>query len=158
MRARRVGGALLLAALGVSACAREPGAADRKPPLETVEVGVKLDAYASLDEEPVEERRAAPIGGIAGVLPDGFPTDVPLPAPSSLVDFATSPGQGPSVTLELQSAPAAASRAYEAKLAAAGFVPGANGLWSRSGRRIRVSVTPFGGAARITVQVLSGRA
>lgn len=151
-------GALVAATLAAPACERrqEPAPGDAK--LETVEVGAKLDAYASLDQEPVEARRAAPAGGIAGALPEGFPKDVPLPSPASLVDFAATPGEGLSVTLEQQSAPEAAVRAYEAKLRAAGFASGEGGLWSRAGRRLRVSVSDFGGAARITVQVLSGRA
>ena len=148
--------ALLSAWLGWVGCARAPEPAENGH-LETVEVGVKLDEYASLEEEPVEVRRREPASGIAGVLPEGFPGDVPLPTPSSLVDFVAEPGRGLSVTLERQSPPEAARRSYEAKLRGAGFRDLGEGSWKRGERRIRVSVESFGGAARITVEIVRGR-
>lgn len=149
----------LLAALALlPACARRPAAEPgAEGSLETVDVSPQLDADATLDDEPVERRRAPPTGGVAGVLPETFPRDVPLPTPSSLVDFAAGAGVDPAVTLELRSAPDAARRAYEAKLAAAGFERTGEGLWTRGSRRLRVSVTDFAGAARITVRVVAGR-
>jgi len=150
--------AALLAALAlVPACARrEDAAPGTGGKLDTVEVTAQPDAGASLENEPVEARRAAPAGGIAGALPENFPRDVPLPTPSSLVDFVAGAGSDPALTLELQSAPDAARRAYEAQLAAAGFEPGGEGLWTRGARRLRISVTDFAGAARITVRVVTG--
>jgi len=147
---------IVLACLG-SACAPAP---ERAPTggerLETVEVGAKLDAHASLEEDPIEIRRREPSGGISGVLPEGFPSDVPLPTPSSLVDFVAAPGEGLAVTLEVQSSPEVALAGYEAKLRAAGFGSRGGGVWSRERRRIRVSVDSFGGAARIRVEILRG--
>ena len=140
------------------ACGRRPeAAAGAGEALETVEVTPQPDSEASLENEPVEVRRAAPSSGVAGALPESFPRDVPLPMPSSLVDFVAEAGHDPAVTLELQSAPETARRAYEAQLVAAGFERAGDGLWTRGARRVRVSVTDFAGAARITVRVVTGR-
>jgi hypothetical protein len=146
----------LAAALVAGGCRREPAAetSNAPAPLPTVEVGEAPDAHASLEHEQVERRRAE--GAVAGVLPTGFPDDVPLPQPSSLVDFGRGPLGGPSVTLELQMPAAAAQRAYEARLAGAGFERQAPGVWRRGRRRIGVGVEPYQGAARVEVEILAG--
>jgi len=144
--------ALLLA----PGCAREPRQTGTADELATVDVSAPIDAAASLAGDVVE-RRPAPAGslpGVAGVLPDGFPRDLPLPTPSSLVDFDTGPHGGVRLALDVQAAPAAALAAYEARLRAAGFAPSQGGLWTRGARRIAVGVTPFSGAARVSVELV----
>ena len=121
--------------------------------LETVEVAPAIDAAASLEGDVVERRPVAP-RGVAGVLPEGVPTDVPLPAPSSLVDFGPGPRGGASVTLEVGSAPAAALAAYETRLRSAGFAADGDGAWKRGSRRVAVTVAPFSGVARLTIEPL----
>lgn len=148
--ARRLAVATTLAIL--AACARESAPPPAAGGLETVEVAPAIDAGASLEGDVVEPRRAAPTGGVAGVLPEGFPTDVPLPTPSSLVDFGPGPRGGASVTLEVPSAPAKALAAYASQLRAAGFVEEAAGVWSRGKRRVAVAVVPFAGVARLTIE------
>ncbi|MBP1643015.1 MAG: hypothetical protein H6Q03_1684 [Acidobacteria bacterium] len=146
----------LAAALLAGGCRRasEPEAGREPAPLPTVDVSEPPDARASLEHEQVEQRRTE--SAVAGVLPSGFPDDVPLPQPSSLVDFGRGPLGGPSVTLEVQVSAAAAQRAYEARLAGAGFERQAPGLWRRGRRRIGVGVEPYEGAARVEVEILAG--
>jgi len=144
--------ALALMVTLLAACARESAPPPAADGLETVEVAPAIDAGASLEGDVVEPRRAAPAGGVAGVMPEGFPTDVPLPTPSSLVDFGPGPRGGASVTLEVASAPAAALAAYETQLRAAGFVEDEPDVWIRGKRRIAVAVAPFAGVARLTIE------
>ena len=78
--------ASLVLALGACSPAPPP-AAERAPELATVEVSAAPDAAYSIADDKVE-RRANP-NAIAGALPDGFPTDIPVYLPSSLVDFTS---------------------------------------------------------------------
>lgn len=164
-RARRAGRAPLaplaalaplvtLAALALAGgCSRgAPPAPGAAAPLPTVEVTEQPDAHASLAEEAVERRPVAP-SGVAGVLPDDFPRDVPLPVPSSLVDFGRGARGGPRIVLEVQAAPAAARAAYERRLREAGFAPAASGLWRRGAREVAVAVVPWQGAARVELEI-----
>lgn len=148
--ARRFAGLLAVAVL--AACAAESAPPPAGGELDTVDVAPAIDAAASLEADVVERRPAAPTGGVAGVLPEGFPTDVPLPTPSSLVDFGPGPRGGASVTLEVAAAPAAALAAYAARLRAAGFVEQGDGVWARGPRRVAVAVAPFSGVARLTIE------
>jgi hypothetical protein len=136
----------------LAGCERESARPPAADGLETVEVAPAIDAGASLEGDVVEPRRAAPAGGVAGVLPEGFPADVPLPAPSSLVDFGAGPRGGASVTLEVASTPANALAAYESQLRAAGFVEEGADVWVRGERRVAVAVAPFAGVARLTIE------
>ena len=87
MAARTAPPALLLAVLlATRACSPAPPPAAEKPPeLATVEVTAAPDAAYSIADDKVE-RRANP-NAMAGALPDGFPPDIPVYRPSSLVDF-----------------------------------------------------------------------
>jgi hypothetical protein len=129
------------------ACA--PTSPGGEKPIETVDVAPAIDAAASFDDEPVEPPRPAG-GSVAGVLPAGFPRDVPLPEPSSIVDFDER-----SVTFELGGAGAEARAAYRRRLAAAGFRAAAGDVWHRGARRIRVVESERGGAARVTLEILT---
>ncbi|MEO8505573.1 MAG: hypothetical protein ABI609_16885 [Acidobacteriota bacterium] len=55
----------------------------------TVEVGAAPDAALSTETDRVETRHDA---AFSGVLPGGFPKDVPTYVPSTLVDFGTGAG------------------------------------------------------------------
>lgn len=108
------------------------------PTLETVEVGAAPDAAASLAEEQVERRRRDE-SGVAGVLPAGFPTDVPLFQPSSLVDFASQPGGGISITLDTRQSYAAVRAAYPQQLAAAGWQAAGEERYRKGERELSVT-------------------
>ena len=154
MSGRAAPAVLAALALVAAGCSRgRPEAAPGPAALPTEEVSEKPDAHASLADEQVEVRPAAP-AGVAGILPEGFPRDVPLPEPSSLVDFGRGPRGGAQVVLEVQAAPAAARAAYEQRLRRAGFEPDAAGVWRRGARAIGVEVVPFSGAARVELEIL----
>lgn len=141
-------GALSALIVAVAACRRS-----EEPPkpgeLETVDVAPSPDAEASLEGDVVERRPVAPAGGVAGALPEGFPRDVPVPTPSSLVDVGER-----TVTFEIASAPAAAEAAYRRRLHAAGFAPDAGGAWRRGPRALRFVVEPIHGVARLRLEIV----
>lgn len=64
----------------------EPPPVAAAPELATVDVAPAPDAAADLSGDVVE--RARPKLVVAGVLPEFFPREVPLPIGTSLVDFA----------------------------------------------------------------------
>ncbi len=135
------------ATLVLAGCPAAPSRnAKQAPPIE--EVRAAPDAQASLAGDTV----AAPVpraGAVAGSLPADFPRDVPLPRPSSLVDF------GPrSVTLEIEGSLEATRRSYEASLARAGYAVRADGSWRRGTRALRVTYGDHGGATRVEIEIL----
>jgi hypothetical protein len=80
---RRGWGALAAATLLAVACAPRQQESELEP-LETEEVGGAPDSTADLTTDAVGPR---PVEGLSGVLPSGFPRDLPVVTPSSLVDF-----------------------------------------------------------------------
>lgn len=116
-------------------------------PLDTVDVTAKPDAAATLETDGVAAPRADE-SGVAGVLPPDFPKDVPLPEPSSLVDFGER-----GVTVEVQSGRAQAQAAYFARLRANGFTAAADGSWQKGPRRLAIAFADASGATRITIDV-----
>jgi hypothetical protein len=143
--------ALLLALPALAAglaCAPKPGAnPGATPALDTVEVTAKPDAQASLAGDAVAAPRPEATG-VAGVLPPDFPKDVPLPEPSSIVDFVPH-----GVTLEVQAPRAQAQSDYFARLRARHFASGAGGTWSDGKRTLRVAFADASGATRITIEI-----
>jgi len=139
----------VLAALACSPPPEKAPSIERR--LETVEVAAAPDAEASLEGDRLEPRVASGRAAIAGVLPEGFPSDVPLPRPSSLVDF------GPrSVTLEVDGGREGVRSAYLEQLAAAGFVARDGGRWQRANRSLRVDFAARAGATRVTIEIVPG--
>ena len=136
---------LMLAACG------DRRAAKPATELGTVEVTAKPDAAASLDADTV----ARPVGtgsAVAGALPLEFPRDVPLPKPSSLIDFS-----GRSVILEVGGSPAEALADYSRRLRDAGFGAEPGGRWRRGTRRLAVASRPAsGGATHLVIEILPG--
>ena len=152
-RVARTGLPLALAALGglvvlggLGGCNRAPAERADKP-LETIDVTEKPDAEATLETDKVAAPRADALG-VAGALPADFPQDVPLPKPSSLVDFTPH-----GVTLEVQAGRAEAKAAYLALLKARGFAPAGADVWQKGARRIGVAFADAAGATRITVEI-----
>jgi len=137
----RKGGFLGLVApiLALGACSAPPAnAPPPQPTLETVEVGSARDAKASLAEERVERRRAE--AGVAGVLPEGFPADVPLLRPASLIDFASEPDGRLSITLGTKTSCSVSDETYRRLLASAGWTPaGGAGRFHLGGRELAVA-------------------
>jgi len=141
---------LFALALAITACGGSSRHAEEK--LDTVDVTSQPDADASLEGDTI----ATPVGmasrGVAGALPGDFPRDVPLPSPSSLVDFAHRPGDR-SVTLEIDLPPDQVRETYGRQLLSNGYRELSDGSWSGHGRTLRFSIAPLHGVARLTVHV-----
>ncbi|HEX9801387.1 MAG TPA: hypothetical protein VGC00_14600 [Thermoanaerobaculia bacterium] len=146
----RATGAMLVAAALAAACggAGESGSDE----LATVDVTPQPDAAASLEADAVARPVGLAVGGIAGALPEDFPPEVPLPSPSSLVDFGST-GAETSVTLAVDLPAERVEETYRRQLAAAGFRVRADGSFAGRGHTLRYTVEPFHGAARLTVRV-----
>ncbi len=143
--------ALQMAVLLVAAAACSPApppASEKAPDLPTVEVTAAPDAAYSIEGDRVEQR--ANPNAMAGALPDGFPADIPLYRPSSLVDFTPRPEGGASVVFATPAEAAAVSGALQQKLRAAGWQAGTAGNWTKAGRKLRlvVEATPAGARFR----------
>jgi len=148
---RRLVTTALAAALAVAACSRGP-AKSSSAELETVDVADQPDARASLDGDAVARPVGLPAGGIAGALPADFPREVPLPSPSSLVDFASGGGET-SVTLAIDLPPEPVRASYLRQLAAAGFAEQSDGSFAGAGLALRFAIEARHGASRLTVRV-----
>jgi hypothetical protein len=144
-------GLALLAALSAAvACApAPPPAAEKSPDLETVEVTAAPDAAYSTADDRVE-RRADP-GALAGALPDGFPPDIPVYRPSSLVDFTARPEGGFAVAFASPSEVSTVASEMSRKLGAAGWQAAKAGVWTKAGRKLRLTVeaNPAGALFRL---------
>ncbi len=154
---RSAAAAALAAALAVVASCgqsrRDPSQAPPDPPLETVEVGDALDAELDTSEDVVAARR--PREDVGGVLPGGFPRDLPLPTPTTLVDFGDATGGGAWVLLASPRSAAALSSQLAQDLPAAGWRLSAAGPpWTaaRDGRSVRIAVTARGAGSELKIE------
>jgi len=142
-------------AAAVVLCASGCGGARHSAPadeLDTVDVTAQPDAESSLADERVARPIGMPAVGVAGALPGDFPREVPLPSPSSLVDFSTD-GRERSVTLVVDQPAAQVRNVYRRQLAAAGFEDDEAGLSVGHGLVVRFAVEPFHDATRLTIRV-----
>lgn len=146
--ARTILPALALAVLlQAGACSpAPPPTAEKAPELATVEVAAAPDAAYSIADDKVE-RRANP-NAIAGALPDGFPADIPVYLPSSLVDFTSRPEGGSVVVFATPASVSTVSAALSQKLRAAGWQAASSGAWTKAGRRLRLTVEPTAAGSR----------
>lgn len=141
--------ALLLLLATSTACRREqpvPAAAPGDD-LQTVEVAPPPDALVDIDTDVRERRRAE---AFSGVLPSGFPRELPLPAGASLVD------QGPRwVELLVGRRLAEVRPQYLRQLAAAKWSVAAEGdrhRLSRGGQSVRLSLAAAGPSTRLRLE------
>ena len=150
-RARR--GLAVMAIATVMACAREEPKGP--PPLETVDVAPAPDAAASLANEPVAAR-PAPEDGFSGVLPAGFPADLPMPRPSSLVDVELGEGGRLAVVLASPASPRELASAYGRQLRSAGWQaegPSTAGRWRKGARSLRVELVDARPGSRLRLEL-----
>jgi len=146
--ARTLGVAVLMA---TSACSpAPPPSAEKAPELATVEVTAAPDAAYSTADDRVE-RRADP-NALAGALPDGFPSDIPVYRPSSLVDFTPRPEGGFTVVFASPTAASTVAAALSQRLAAAGWQAGTAGHWTKPGRKLRLAVESTAAGARFRIE------
>lgn len=156
MQARPIGLVALAVALACGAPAESPRgrakterrAADQ---LETVDVGGAIDADLSTSGD----EQARGVGShVAGVLPGGFPRDLPLPKPSTLVDFGAADGRS-FVVLRSSQAVGQLRPRWESQLSAAGWKR-AGAEWSRNGRRVRIGVEDAAPGTRVRIEYRPG--
>jgi hypothetical protein len=127
----------VLAMAWITGCGREPAPAERPTgELETVEVTAGPDAALSTAGDAQEKRRSA---GLAGALPDGFPADIPVFRPASLVDFSERPGGGVRLRFDTSASSGEVRSFCESRLRAAGWRSAAGGLWTLGERRVTLS-------------------
>jgi hypothetical protein len=148
---RRTAGAAIGTGVALLALATACAPAAEKPSapaeLDTVDVTAAPDAALSTASD-AQERRQAP--AFAGALPDGFPGDLPVVKPSSLVDFAEAPEGGFVASFDTTEAPAAARAFLEGRLRAAGFRDAGGGTWTKPGRQVVLTLQPTGAGSRFT--------
>lgn len=137
--------------VAVGACSpAPPPSTEKAPELATVEVTAAPDAAYSTADDRVE-RRADP-NALAGALPDGFPPDVPVYRPSSLVDFSPRPDGGATVVFATPSEVATVSSAMSQKLRASGWQAGPAGNWTKAGRKLRLAVESTAAGSRFRIE------
>ena len=142
---------LLLAVLAAACGGEEPPAAET-PELPTVEVEPALDAELTTAFDAQERRRA---GGFSGVLPGGYPADVPPYEPSTLVDFGTDAQGRRMVLLQTPDPPARVRPAMLQRLAADGWACSPAGSdavdCTKGGRRVGLAWSDARPGTRIHV-------
>jgi hypothetical protein len=79
----------ILVLLAVACGSPPPDGGSESGNLATEEVGPPVDFDLSTEEDV---KGALVVEGVAGVLPESYPRDLPLYQPSSLVDFGEGPG------------------------------------------------------------------
>ena len=128
---RAVKAAMLMSAAILVAC----GGGSEAPatPREVYDVPPALEVPT--DDDPQEVPRPA---GVAGRLPAGFPEDLPLVVPSSLIDYGREAGR-PWVDLLVMSPPASVEAEMLRLARGAGWTGGAAGL-RRGDREVRLDV------------------
>ena len=108
-------------------------------PLATIEVGAAPDAAATTEADSQSHSLADE--SFAGVLPGGFPADLPIYQPSSLVDFGPGEGGFQSVTLRTSDSAATVRSRYLASLRAAGWSStGEESHWRKGQHELQVEV------------------
>jgi hypothetical protein len=138
----------LAAALFAVGCGRESvsPAADAAPPTE--EVAPAVDAALSTAADPQAKARAE---SFSGILPDGFPGDVPPYEPSTLADFGTGETGRRYVVFQTPDSPELARSRLERRLAAQGWSVARDGF-TKGGRQLRVAIEPARPGARIRLE------
>ena len=131
----------LIAAAG---CAPQP---EGEAEFETVELGAGPTANLRPDDDQAETMGA---GGFAGQLPAGFPSDLPVP-PSSSVLSAT---RG-DVSFGTEDAADTARGELVLELSRAGWAEASETQFTKSGRTVRISVTPSDTRTRSAIPLLS---
>lgn len=137
-----------LVSLGLIACGEpEPTTVEAGEPVEVTPSPVE-NLTTEYDEVAPEQ----PQEQFGGVLPSGFPADVPVYTPSSLVEFGE--GGGRFVLLATPDAADAVRTSYRMTLESAGWQPAGGGReqrFTKDERTLRVEVRDAGGASEIRI-------
>lgn len=145
---RRLSGLVVALALGCAPAAEPPGAAG--PALATEEVTAAPHAALSTAEDAVERRSGAP--ALAGALPAGFPREIPVYRPSSLVDSGELPGGRRFVELESPDSAAVVRATLERQLRAAGWRATAEGEYRLGELQLRFGIESQAAGSRLRLE------
>jgi hypothetical protein len=117
--------------------------------LDTVEVGESFDAGLTT----AYDEQAKQMGPeVAGVLPEGFPRDVPLYIPSSLIDFGEGDGGRSYLEFDTSDSQAVVRRRLEADLSSSGWRPrgsGPDASFAKGDRQIGLTLSDLRPGTRI---------
>jgi hypothetical protein len=117
---RRIGSLLLAAALLVAIGCQRSKDRGRAEKLDTVDVGEGLGAGLTT----AYDKQAKQVGPeVSGVLPQGFPRDLPLYTPSSLVDFGEADAGLHYLEFDTSDSAAVVRRRLQADLSKSGWRP-----------------------------------
>ncbi|MEE9562346.1 MAG: hypothetical protein V3W50_04680 [Thermoanaerobaculia bacterium] len=146
---RRIGVLLLAAALLVAIGCQRSQDRERAEKLETVDVGEGLGAGLTT----AYDEQAKQIGPeISGVLPQGFPRDVPLYTPSSLVDFGEADAGMHYLVFDTSGSAAVVRRRLQADLSKSGWRPLSADLaasFVKGDRQVGLTIRDLSPGARI---------
>lgn len=140
---------LVLAAATLAACELDDRPAPGEElPLEPVEVTDVVDAEIDLSSDEKGPRIEE---GVSGLLPADFPRDLPLFAPSSLVDYGSGGGGRFLLLAAGRSAAEVRSKQLASARAAGWSVAEEGGGWrlGRGGRSVRLEIRDAGGATEL---------
>ena len=139
---------LLTAVLLVTSGCQRSGDGGRVEKLDTVEVGEGFDAALTT----AYDEKAKQVGPeVAGVVPEGFPRDLPLYTPSSLVDFGEADAGMHYLEFDTSDGAAVVRRRLEAELARAGWRPLAADLTTsfvKGDRQVTLTIRDLSPGAR----------
>lgn len=143
----------LLAALAILAAGCPGGAGDGAAgsgkPLETVDVEAPPDATFDLEGDLKEQRRQVTQ---AGLLPGGFPADLPRYSPSSVVDFGEAVEGRHYVELHTSDDLSTVEDKLAARAAAAGWRRSGGSGWEKGGRRVVIRLRSLDPGTAIVVE------
>lgn len=138
-------GAAVLVLVVLTACDRSAGKPDEPKELETVDVDGGFDAELTTE---FDERAKQVEIDLGGVLPSDFPPDMPVFAPSSIIDL----GEG-FIEVDTAVPTSEVQTSLGAQIQRAGWsvdsIGDGGSVYSREGRRVRVLVTDVGSGTRI---------
>lgn len=136
---------LLLATAG---CQKPRGEKEVRQ-LETVDVAPPADVELSVEED-VEGVRA--IEDLAGVLPGGFPRDLPIFVPSSVVDTEQSEDGRVVVVLQSPAQQAKVEAFLDTRLPGAGWSSAGDHRYRNAdGREVQIEIEPLGSVTRLRI-------
>ena len=128
--------ALLATVLGC----REQQHAAEEPALETVEVDAAPTAVITPDDDARSQRTPQVQSGLTGLMPGGFPSDLQLFLPASVVDIGERAGT-PWVRLRTHAgSPQSVSAWLERNWSAAGWQRSSDGTFRQGERKAQLSV------------------
>jgi hypothetical protein len=129
------------------ACSKPADEEPEKP--EIVDIAAPADVALSFDDD-VQAKRTNE--GLAGVLPGGFPEDLPLFDPASIVDTSETDDGRMAVVLQHPVSLQVVESFFDRELPLAGWQSeGGSSYQNSEGRKVEISVEAMGGVTRARI-------